>query len=176
MHRALRERIQLSPRTMSPALRQYFFSWIFPGVFVVLGAVILYFGLGNVQRSHSSKYWPKTEGVITFATMGRHRSNTSSTYSGDVSYDYKVGGTTYSSSRISFGQFGSSDSSHARSVLNRYPVDRKVEVFYAPADPALSVLETGVSISDWFLPAVGGLFIFGGVFLRGPSRPTIRSR
>lgn len=145
--------------TDSPPSGQTFFSWIFPGIFVVLGAVILFYGLRNVERAHSSKAWPKTEGVITFATMGRHRSNSSSTYSGDVSYDYKVGGTTYSSSRISFGQFGSSDSSHARSVLNRYPVDRKVEVFYSPADPALSVLETGVSISDWFcLRSVGYSF------------------
>lgn len=147
-----------------------FFNWIFPGMFVALGAIILHFGLGNVQRSHSSLSWPQADGIIKFSTLGRHSGNSGSTYSGDVSYDYTLGGTTYSSSRVSFGQYGSSDSSHARSVVNRYPVGRTVQVSYSPDDYSLSVLEPGGSISDWFLPAGGALFFICGSFLLGPRR------
>jgi hypothetical protein len=100
-----------------------------------------------------------------------HRSSNKNgiSYQANVSYDYAVSGVAYSGSEVSFSQFGLGNSTHAQSIVASYPKGKKVKVSYAPDHPDLSVLETGLTIADSFLPLGGVAFLVAGYFL-GPSR------
>lgn len=56
----------------------------------------------------------------------------------------------------------SSDPTAARILLKRYPVGKRVTVYYNPARPQQAVLEPGVSGMAWILPAIRLLFAIVG--------------
>jgi hypothetical protein len=80
------------------------------------------------------------------------------TYHAEVPYEYAVDGQTQSSNQISFGDYGSSDPSHARSVVNKYPPGTVVTVHYSPSNPTQAVLETGINGHAYFVPVFGAIF------------------
>ena len=78
-------------------------------------------------------------------------------------YEYNVSGQTQSSNDIAFGDYGSSDPSHARSIVNKYPAGSDVTVHFSPSDPSKAVLETGISGQSFFLPGFGAVFFSAGL-------------
>ena len=143
-------------------------SWmqLLPLLFVITGAVILFFGVRQMQRANASQTWPSVPGVVTVAELGKQISNNgndSTSYRADISYDYVVDDTSYINSAIQFGQVSSSDPSVARAVLKRYEVGKRVDVYYNPANPAQAVLEPGMRGSTWFLPIFGAIFLLAGL-------------
>ena len=152
-----------------PASSGSFSDWLFPGIFIVAGIAIMLFGTRNAERAFVSVNWPKADGIIRSATVHRSTNKNGISYQANVLYDYAVSGVTYSGNQVSFSQFGLSSSNHAQSIVDRYPKGKKLKVSYAPGDPALSVLETGLSIADSFLPLGGAAFLIAGYYL-GPSR------
>jgi hypothetical protein len=146
-----------------------FSDWLFPGVFIVVGFAIICFGVRNAERAFVSTNWPKADGIIRSSIDHRSSNKNGITYQADVSYDYAVSGVPYSGSEVSFSQFGLGNAPHAQSIVASYPKGKKVKVSYAPDHPDLSVLETGLTIADSFLPLGGAAFLVSGYFL-GPSR------
>lgn len=149
-------------------------SWLqlLPLVFVITGAVILFFGIRQIQQANASLTWPSVPGVVTVSELGKHISNddndstsstTSTTYSADITYDYLVDDVSYVSSAIQFGQVSSSDPAVARTVLKQYEVGKAVNVYYNPEKPSQSVLEPGLQGGTWFLPIFGSLFLVVGI-------------
>lgn len=143
-------------------------SWLqlLPLVFVITGAVILFFGARQMQQATASQSWPAVAGVVTVSELGKHlgnEENDSTSYSADISYDYVVDDTSYINSAIQFGQVSSSDPSVARTVLKRYEVGQAVQVYYNPANPAQAVLEPGLRGATWFLPIFGASFLIVGL-------------
>jgi len=63
------------------------------------------------------------------------------TYSADIRYAYEVDEKEYHNNWVSYGDYGSSDKSHARKIVDRYPVDKEVSVYYKSDNPDESVLE-----------------------------------
>lgn len=147
---------------MGPGMR-IFFTIIFPWIFILVGGGILYAGVTNLRRAAASKDWPTAPGKVVVSELDRRRSDKgSSTYSATVVYDYKVDGTDYSANRVSFGSGSSSNPASARTVLNKYKVGTAVSVHYAPKDPALAVLEPGVSTGTMLMPGIGAVFFLVG--------------
>lgn len=144
-------------------------------IFAAVGVGVLIWGVMTVGNAYASESWPTTTGEIVESRVDRRRSSggsnrsSSTTYHAEIGYTYTVDGTTYDGDRVNFGEYGSSNSSHARSVVRRYPVGQSVEVRYDPADPATSCLEAGMSLSTWFVPGFGALFavVGGGILLGG---------
>jgi hypothetical protein len=97
-------------------------------------------------------------------TSGRNRSSGGShggghyVYYPEVTYEYQVDGTTYTSSKINVIMFGS-DISYAQGVLNRYPIGSTVDVHYNPDNPSDAVLETQVDIITYGPLIIGIVFI-----------------
>ena len=54
---------------------------------------------------------------------------------------YKVNNFRYTNDCVSLGQYGTSNRKHVREELKKYPVNRKVSVYYDPANPQDAVLE-----------------------------------
>lgn len=139
---------------------------LLPLVFVLVGGVILYFGVRQILRANASHSWLSVTGVVMVAELGKHVGrdpDDATTYSADISYDYVVNDHSYVNGAVDFGSVQTSDPSTARRVLKRYPVGLQVPVYYNPDDPQDAVLEPGLNGGSWFLPIFGGVFLVVGV-------------
>ena len=143
---------------------------------MLAGVVAIAFGVWLLQLSLRSTGWPVTEGVISSGEIrSRSGGKGGKTYSAAISYDYRVSGAAYTSTRLAYGVMDSTYP-RAQAVLKRYPIGSKVEVHYAPGDPGEAVLEPGVHGGTWICFAVGAVFEvagagFLGLFSRATSAP-----
>jgi hypothetical protein len=74
-------------------------------------------------------------------------------------YDFTVNAAAFNGNRVAFGDYGSSISSHAQDIVNRYPKGKAVTVYYDPKNPHVCLLEPGVKLQTWFLPGFGFIFL-----------------
>ena len=59
----------------------------------------------------------------------------------DINYQYQVDGKSYESNRIGFGFKGSDNKENVDLIVNRYPINKKVIVYFDKSNPRFSVLE-----------------------------------
>ena len=118
----------------------------------IVGVVVLIIGLAAIvgagyffSKGQKTQNWPSVEGIITKSDtriQRRHGPNSGApTTIAEVWYTFVINGVKYSNDTISISQYGSSDSSHAAKEARRYPVGRKVMVYYNPDNFYDSVLE-----------------------------------
>ena len=146
------------------------FRWVwiaFSSIFVVVGLVLMGFGINSLSRASDSESWPSAEGVVISSEVEGHRSRDSgTTYSAEILYDYVVNGETLSGNSIKFGEVSTGNSSNARRYVNKYREGKTVKVYYNEEDPYEAVLEPGVHASTWFMPVFGAVFaLFGSGFV-----------
>jgi len=142
------------------------------GVFVALGLLVTAWGFSTLSRAKASKSWPSVEGTVlssevtedwdttTSSRGGRRRESV--TYGAEVSYQYAVDGRSYTSTRVSFGQYQSSNCGHAAGIVGRYPEGKKVDVHYDPASPGTAVLEPGAGGGAYIPLLIGVVFVIAG--------------
>ena len=111
--------------------------------------------------------WPGTPGKVIESSVGRRRSSgsnggSSTTYHAEILYEFTVESTKFNGNRVAYGDYGSSNPSHARRVVNRYPKGKNVTVHYMPGNPEECLLEPGLKGQSWFLPGVGLIFFVVG--------------
>lgn len=137
---------------------------LFSSVFILIGGAILYSGVKSLFEANASKSWPTVQGkVISSSVDSKSSSKGGTTYHAEVLYEYRVGGETHSSNDVAYGSYGSSNPSHARSIVNKYPAGKEVTVHYSPSNPSKSVLEAGISGQAFFLPGFGAVFFCAGL-------------
>jgi Protein of unknown function (DUF3592) len=148
---------------MSPG-KSFFFSRIFPLPFIIIGALILYFGWLEVQQAKQSDAWPEVKGQVQESSVAfKPGKKGGGTYHPEVFYTFTVDAQTYNGNTVAFGDFGSSNESHAQGIVNRYPKGKTVSVHYLVEDPKICVLESGAHWQVWILPGFGLIFLFAGV-------------
>lgn len=140
------------------------------------GALTYFWGLPMAQNALKSKSWPSVDGVITVSNFSSHTSDNSTTYGADIAYDYTIEGIKYTGNKATFGDYSSSDPSHARGIVNRYPVGQIVKVYYDPVSPQTSVLEPGATWSSFMVGGIGGLFVLIGLFALASSLKKITNK
>jgi hypothetical protein len=145
----------------------FFFSRIFPLIFIIVGGFTGFVGVRSLLRAKASSSWPTAQGVIVSSSVERHHSRDSdghdrTTYHAEVFYEFTVDGTVYNGNKVAYGDYGSGNPSHARKIVNKYPKDKSVEVHYMPEDPGESILEPGVKAQAWFIPLFGLVFFSAG--------------
>ncbi len=131
----------------------------------IIGAVLtIFLGIPMLMSALASQGWPAVEGIITLSefTAKQDRDDGGVTYGASVAYDYTVSGTVYDGSNVHFGQYSTSDPSYGRGIVNRYPVGKRVNVYYDPDDPSTSVLEPGAGWSSFMVAGIGLLFTLLG--------------
>jgi len=147
---------------MSPGMR-FFFSRVFPLPFVLAGVLTLYFGVRGIYRAKESVIWPTANGTIHNSTVEYQSSvKGGGTYHAEVLYQFTADGQIHSGNKVAFGDYGSSNPSHAQSIVNRYPKGEAVKVHYRTGDPDTCVLEPGLHGQAWFLPGFGFIFVVAG--------------
>jgi len=143
-------------------------AWIaFNSIFVVVGLVVMGFGINSLSRARDSESWPSAEGVVISSKVESHRSHDSgTTYSAEILYEYVVDAETLSGNSIKFGEVSTGNSSDASRYVNKYRAGNTVTVYYNGEDPYEAVLEPGVHASTWFMPVFGAVFaLFGSGFV-----------
>lgn len=145
------------------------FKWflmarLFPLSFLLPGAVMLFIGLSSIRQSTTSIDWPKAPGKVLSSSIKSSGYDTDSVYA-EVLYEFQVNGTVVQGNRVAFGDYSSSDGSHAKGIVDRYPVGEEVTVFYNKDNPEECLLEPGLPGQIWLLPGAGLVFFASGVFL-----------
>jgi len=138
---------------------------------VVVGLLPLLIGLRSIWRGLASAHWPRVPATVLQAgvseTVGKDQRSGSSTtmYSADLTFGYRVNGRDYSTQTVQFGKaLGSGDPSEATVLLLRYPPGSSVEIRHHPTDPSLATVKPGVH-AEVVLYLVAGLafLVFGAV-------------
>lgn len=140
-----------------------YFGYAFVSIFIFAGVVIAAFGAVVLYRCQRSAGWPRTDGVTTRAEVVI----SNNVYSPAVVYSYNVGGVEYQGTGIGpqGTEVGSSDGAIARELVHRYRAGTSVVVYYDPSDPAVAVLEPGITKKSFVLLAFGvGFAIFAAWF------------
>jgi hypothetical protein len=113
---------------------------------LILGGIGYYLYRRNQQSTaywQAAQSWPSTTGLVLGSTIKVTRSARSRSETPVVVYEYEVNGRSYKEHSIKAGDqfmriqvFG-----EAMATISRYPVGKKVTVYYDPANPARSALE-----------------------------------
>ena len=139
---------------------------------IMIGIGFTIWGAMVVMEARSAANWPTTEGTILISKFDRNFKTSSSGkgkwyYDVKIKYSYTVDGLEYESSRVDF----KSANYHYKSevipstIARRYPVDKKVKVYYNPENPGKAVLETKITFMT-YIGLLIGIFLIGlGVFL-----------
>ena len=117
---------------MSPEER-FLVTRILPWPFIIIGGLILCFGLIGVVRARDSVDWPTVPGEIVSPSVESHfssgsgrRNHGGSSSHAKIPYEFVVDGVKYHGSRVAFGDYGSNNSSHAYSIVNQDPEGQQV--------------------------------------------------
>ncbi|MEI7879744.1 MAG: DUF3592 domain-containing protein [bacterium] len=156
-----------SVKQMLPSM-SFFIALFFPLTLILAGVAMLYFGGRSIHLAKESVSWPEANGQIQSASLehsysGGARVGVSS--HAVILYTFTVGGHKYRGNKVAFGEYESSDPSHALQIVNRYPKDKPVSVRYMPTDPDVCVLEPGIQGEVWVLPVFGLVLLLAGTFI-----------
>ena len=159
-----------SQQQKMPAPMKFFFTKIFPLIFLCVGGGILYTGIADLSNAYESTDWPDVPGKIKKSTVktshsSSSRGGSSTTYHADIIYTYSVNGKAYEGKTVAYGDYGSSSYSHAGEIVRRYPVGKTVRVYYKPDKPTETVLENGAKTQAFFMPGFGFIFFLAGAVM-----------
>ena len=122
---------------------------VFP---LVMGMFFVVFGIRNHTLGKQSESWPSVQGNLAGeSTSSRKKKRI------HISYEYRVNGINYKSSRVNF----QGDKASKKQIRSQYNVGDSLVVFYNPADPEQSVLQRGATLTSLLMKLFGALFCFG---------------
>ncbi|OVE76478.1 hypothetical protein BVX98_05730 [bacterium F11] len=140
-------------------------------IFAIIGIGALIWGTTSYKKAQEAKGWPTTEGKIISSEVDSHWSRTGTgtnrrskmMYDAKVVFEYSVEGRVYTSNKVSFGEYSSSSRRSAQKVVEKYPPNKDVIVFFDPVNPEMAILEPG-KIGGIVIPFVaGGMFLLVGI-------------
>ena len=134
------------------------------------GSLVFIDGLPNIYKAHQSSSWSSTNGYVTESKIYKKRSSSSKKnkfkYTISLAYTYEANGKQFNAHQIFFGETKST-SSKARShaVIEKYPTDSDITVYYDPQEPSQAVLEPGIQSVTYLPLGLGLIFLLVGCFL-----------
>jgi hypothetical protein len=172
----MRYRNYSSTEEMSPGVR-FFFSYIFPYIFLIVGLATLYFGINGVLNAKKSLNWPVAEGIIKRSSVEYHKdSDGDGTYHAEINYEYAVNDVLFNGKKVAYGDYGSGNPGHATEIVNKYPVGKYVNIYYMPEKPDECLLEPGIQLQSFFIPVFGLIFSLVGCVMAVGLPKTLKGR
>lgn len=173
-----------------PPVARFLFSRVFPLPIILYGAMILFSGVKGLYLANESETWPIADGTIQESTVIARAGMTSTsdnthpmrmshsapsqpktsyypgTYGPRIIYQFTIDGQTHRGNKVSFGAIpGSNDPSCANEIVHRYPKGAAVKVHYRIGDPDTCIIEPGLTLGSWFMPALGAITIMVGILM-----------
>ncbi len=133
------------------------------GLSATFGYIFIVFTLYPIRflpEALASRSWPNVEGEITTSEEEKIGSNYNVSIKPRIKYSYTVNGEIYESERIKVGtqSISSTDRGWVERTLERYPLGKKLTVYYNPTFPEKTVLEPGFNIRIYFPILIGLIF------------------
>jgi hypothetical protein len=148
-----------------PARKNSFLATVFIAlIFTLLGGGVFFFwALPGYFRAKASTDWPTVDGRVDFSQVNSAREKKKTNYWAEVRYSYDVAGKSYQSDDIwASGGYRSTSKATHQAVVDRYPPQKAVKVYYDPQKPDSGILEPGVTFANYMLLGIGGvLFVVG---------------
>lgn len=126
------------------------------GTVFIGGVGITAWGWIVLSKSRQMKSWPTTTGIIEHASP----SSEANDLLPHIEFGYQIKGKTY------LRAFKFPEGTHPlpefnKAYLDKYPVGKKVDVYYDPQHPETATLEPETR-GDWMILALGIMMIIGG--------------
>ena len=140
-------------------------------IFVAFAIFALIAGIFRMRQMGQAATWPTTEGVVIKSELMGIEVGRKGAMKANVHYAYTVGGQRYTGSIIRLGDMTPSRKSAQGAVLAKYPLNKKVTVYYDPKSPRQAVL----AVSGWvgrmmmLAPAIV-LFTIGALLINESRR------
>jgi len=125
--------------------------------------LVMLYTLREVLNLISCQSWPSVEGKILDSGTVESGSETS-TFSAGILYEYQVEENKYKSRRVAFMRWWGSEK-YAQQIVNKYPENSAVKVYFNPRKHKISILEKNARISDIFLTILVVIIICYGGYL-----------
>lgn len=133
---------------------------LFLVVFGAVGIGLGIWGWGVLTNARVSEGWPTVEGRVVRSEVDHSTdAEGGDSYTPEIEYEYTVDGLEYENNRVRFGENSYSSRRRAEEETGRYPVGRRVEVYYEPGDPDNSVLEPGATLGSYLGVVMGAMFL-----------------
>jgi len=146
------------------------------GIFLLIGLGLSVWGWTILQDARASASWPSVEGRVISSEVTRSTdADGAVSYSPEVTYSYTVENASYTNGRIKFGENAYGNRNKAEEIAANYPVGRTVTVYYEPEQPALSVLEPGVTAGSFIVLCIGVFFVIISLMI-APLAMFLRNR
>ena len=144
-------------------------------VCTIIGGVMAYVGFDTYRDGQETESWTATSGRVLSSTIDEStrttrrngRTETKTTYTPEVTYEYTVDGVRYEGDSIRADDHGGG-SDRAYDLAGRYPEGSETTVYYDPESPADAVLMRGYETTQVYLfGGIGGLFGIIGLGMLG---------
>lgn len=141
------------------------FGLLFGGMFFGMGALFCWMmGLSPLFKALGSNDWAETSCVIESSKVKTHSSSDGNTYSIEISFNYTIDGSAYTSDTYNFDSSSSSGRKGKAKVVADYPVGSNQTCWVNPDDPANAVLSRSIPGIVYFVIPFSSVFIFIGLF------------
>jgi hypothetical protein len=111
------------------------------------------------RRGMETRRWNTTVGRVLRSQVGHYSDSDGTSYVPEVTYEYTVNGVGHTSTRVGIG-LQAILKRGCRRIVERFPVDASITVYYAPGRSEDSVLIQGPSVFiSWLL--VAAFFLCG---------------
>ncbi len=125
---------------------------------VAIGGIgISIWGWKTLQRARCVEAWPTVSGSIVACEPTSEVNDLLP----DIIFSYQIDGHDYRRS-FEFPEGTHPLPEFTRSYMERYPVGKKVDIYYDPENPENATLEPG-SQGDWMILVLGIMMTLGGV-------------
>ncbi|MBN2040216.1 MAG: DUF3592 domain-containing protein [Spirochaetes bacterium] len=132
---------------------------------LVFGLILGGFGLYKYKTGKESVSWPSVKGKITYSRVEAGRNNKKQEYLPSVKYIYRVNKKLYTGNNITASDVYQKTRGSANTILKKYPVGGEVSVYYNPANPDNSVLETGMRRNVYIMLGAAAFCLFFAVVI-----------
>ena len=112
-------------------------------------------GMKQYKKAQESRYWGKTEGETAHSKLESHFTGEHSYARPEIRYKYTVLGRKFEGDRVTFGYKSTPNWLFASFMVKiKYPVGKKVEVYYNKNNPLESVLiRSRLFVCNYFIGA-----------------------
>jgi hypothetical protein len=130
----------------NPGKFGFLIAILFELALIGLGILLIRKNSKDKKKAAESLAWPTILGRVTCSQVEVSESSdedgTSYTYTPHIEYAYILNGQTYTSNQVAFGGVtGTGNTKKSQLVVNQYPLNAVVKVFFNPANPNEAVLE-----------------------------------
>ena len=125
---------------------------------------MLYFGVKGFLIAVGSVGWLGTDAVVTSSTVKRYISSSAggrTQHQAEIHHEFFVRKNRYDG----YHRHTSPDAGKAMSLVGRYPEGKQITVYYMPDHPAKNLLESGVTVQTWIMPAGGPILLIPGILM-----------